>query len=152
MKIRQATNADIFAIKELVFGILKDFKLKSDLDSTDRDLDDLDAHYFKKQGWFCVLECGNKIVGSYGLSRVDDTLCELRKMYLDPEHRGKGYGKALLEDALKRASELGYKSVFLETASVLKDAVKLYVKYGFEPYQPAHLSPRCDQAYIKTLN
>jgi putative acetyltransferase len=152
MKIRRATNADISDIKELVFGVLRDYGLKPDPDSTDRDLDDLETHYFKNQGWFCVLECENRVVGSYGLFRVTDTMCELRKMYLDPKYRGKGYGKALLEDALRRASELGYKLAFLETASVLKEAIALYVKYGFEPYQPKHLSPRCDQAYITKLN
>lgn len=72
-------------------------------------------------------------------------------MYLSPECRGRGYGKRLLEDALGKASELEYQAVFLETASVLKEAISLYVKYGFEPFEAPHLSSRCDQAYIKII-
>lgn len=91
-------------------------------------------------------------MGCYGLFHVDQETCELRKMYLDPTCRGKGYGKMLLEDALQAASRLGYRIVSLETASVLKEAIALYRKYGFEPYDANHLSPRCDQAYRKTIN
>ncbi len=51
----------------------------------------------------------------------------------------------LLEDALLRARELGYQAISLETASVLQEAISLYRKYGFEPYEPERLSPRCDK-------
>ena len=78
-------------------------------------------------------------------------ICELRKMYLHRDYRGKGHGKWLLEHALAEARRLGFKSVTLETASVLKEAIRLYERYGFQPCRPAHLSPRCDQAYILEL-
>jgi putative acetyltransferase len=68
-------------------------------------------------------------------------------MYLLKSERGKGYGKLLLNHALLKARELGYKKVILETASVLKEAISLYQHYGFKRYYPEHLSGRCDQAY-----
>jgi len=74
-------------------------------------------------------------------------ICELRKMYLHRDYRGKGHGKRLLEHALAEARRLGFQSVTLETASVLTEAIRLYEHYGFHPYSPPHLSPRCDQAY-----
>ena len=77
--------------------------------------------------------------------------CELRKMYLHRDYRGKGHGKRLLEHALAEARRLGFKTITLETASVLTEAILLYERYGFHPYQPPHLSPRCDQAYILEL-
>ena len=75
--------------------------------------------------------------------------CELRKMYLRRDYRGKGHGKRLLDDALAEARRFGFQTVTLETASVLKEAIRLYERYGFQPYSPAHLPPpRCDHAYI----
>ena len=59
MKIRKATNADVSAVKDLVFGVLGDFGLNPDPNSTDRDLNDIETHYHKNQGWFCVLEYEN---------------------------------------------------------------------------------------------
>jgi len=72
-------------------------------------------------------------------------------MYLHRDYRGQGLGKGLLDNALADARRLGFASVVLETASVLKEAIALYESYGFTPYQPDHLAPRCDQAYILDL-
>jgi putative acetyltransferase len=77
--------------------------------------------------------------------------CELRKMYLRRDRRGKGLGKLMLEHALAEARRLGFGTITLETASVLKEAIGLYESYGFKPYTPAHLSSRCDQAYSLEL-
>jgi len=151
MNIRDASNADIPAIRELVFGVLKSYGLKPDPTTTDRDLDDIERSYFHGGGRFSVLEDEGRIIGSYGLWRIDDHECELRKMYLSAGHRGKGLGRLLLEHALRSAEQLGFWAVCLETASILKEARALYVKYGFMPYHPAHLSARCDQAYRKDL-
>lgn len=151
MMIRKASNADAPEIKGLVFSVLQSYGLQPDPSHTDADLDDIERCYFQARGWFAVLVDGADIIGSYGLCLVDDATCELRKMYLNPQYRGKGYGKQLLEDALAKAAELGYKTVTLETASVLREAIALYLKYGFEPYAATHLSPRCDQAYMKRL-
>ena len=68
-------------------------------------------------------------------------------MYLLPAFRGKGIGKFILEFALQKAKELGYKRITLETASALKGAIGLYKKYGFKSFNPDHLSARCDQAF-----
>ena len=68
-------------------------------------------------------------------------------MYLLRDHRGRGLGKRLLDHALANARQLGFKTVILETASVLKEAITLYERHGFTPYHPDHLSTRCDQAY-----
>jgi ribosomal protein S18 acetylase RimI-like enzyme len=67
-------------------------------------------------------------------------------MYLDPNFRRRGLGKQLLEYGLVKARELGFTQVTLETASELKEAVALYKSYGFEPFEPDHLAPRCDIA------
>ena len=47
--------------------------------------------------------------------------------------------------------QLGFTKITLETASVLKEAIRLYQSYGFEPYEPEYLSCRCEQAYALDL-
>ena len=153
MTIRRATNQDADAVRKLVFDVLRAYGLKPDPAATDRDLEDIEKNYFQNRGSFSVLEGpGGELIGSYGLLNITSDSCELRKMYLHPDFRGKGYGKMLLEHALLTAKNLGYERVTLETASVLQEAIALYKKYGFEPYTAEHLSPRCDQAYRKILN
>lgn len=151
-KLRPATNADRVQITDLVYTVLAEYHLKPDPDYTDADLRDIEQSYFARGGVFCVLEEEDgSIIGSCGLHPMQAGTCELRKMYLRRDYRGKGLGRMLLEDALARARELGFRRVTLETASVLKEAIRLYERYGFKPHTPEHLSHRCDQAYVLDL-
>ena len=151
-QLREATNADGEPIRDLVFAVLEEYGLKPDPGSTDADLGDIEQSYFARGGTFRVLEDQDgSVVGAYGLYPMENHTCELRKMYLRRNYRGQGLGRRLLDDALAKARGLGFESVVLETASVLKEAIALYERYGFAPYQPDHLSPRCDQAYLLEL-
>lgn len=152
-ELRPASNADSEAIKELVFQVLREYGLEPDPDETDADLNDIEASYLNSGGCFEVLvDSRGAVVGSIGLYPIDSATCELRKMYLSKQIRGQGQGRRLLEHALKRAKEIGFRRIMLETASVLKEAINLYRRYGFQPYQVPHLlSRRCDGAYFLDL-
>jgi putative acetyltransferase len=151
-KLRPATNSDCVHIVQLVYGVLREYNLKPDPASTDADLRDIESSYFQHGGIFLVLEAKDgTIVGAYGLYPLEEHTCELRKMYLHQAYRGRGLGRLLLEDALAKATELGFRKMVLETASVLKEAIALYKSYGFVEYPPKHLSSRCDQAYVLEL-
>lgn len=91
---------------------------------------------FQKDGAaYFVAEINGKIVGGGGIYPTDglpaDT-CELVKMYLLPEARGTGIGRTLIEKCLTHAKETGYKQVYLESMPELKQALKIYAKFGFE--------------------
>ncbi len=149
LTIRPATNRDAARIRELVFSVLDEYGLSPDPGSTDLDLDDVEASYFRPGGFFEVLlQSDGQIVGTVGLVPRQRGQAELRKMYLRPSARGRGSGKLLLDRALQKARELGFTEIWLETNSALKEAVALYRKYGFEPTETGHLAGRCDQAYL----
>jgi len=80
------------------------------------------------------------------LHPVSGSVCELRKMYLAPALQGRGVGRQMMDDMLSWVRESAFTEIVLETNSVLERARKLYAGYGFEPYQPEHLSDRCDMA------
>ena len=97
-----------------------------------------DALYelFQKEGAaYFVAELNGEIVGGGGIYPTDglaDDTCELVKMYLLPKGRGIGLGKTLIEKSLAFAKEAGYKKVYLESMPELKQALKVYAKFGFE--------------------
>ncbi len=151
-RLRPANNKDCEKVTELVYSVLKEYNLKPDPTCTDADIKDIEHSYFERDGAFYVLEeKDGPIIGAYGLYPVDKATCELRKMYLYNSYRGKGLGKLLLESALSKARQMGFKKMTLETASVLKEAISLYKSYGFVEYKPEHLSSRCDQAFMLEL-
>ena len=150
--IRPATNQDCTAIQQLVFGVLGEYRLNPDPDGTDADLNDVEVNYQAAGGCFDVLvdEAG-LVAGCVGLFPVSRSVCELRKMYLSRSVRGQGQGRRLLEHALAQAVKYGFARVELETASVLKEAVNLYERYGFRQCEPSHLTIRCDSAFYLDL-
>jgi putative acetyltransferase len=75
-----------------------------------------------------ALAGGGGIFPSEGLG--EDT-CELVKMYLDPQARGNGLGRRLIEKCLQFAKETGFRHVYLETMPELRKAVSVYEKFGF---------------------
>ncbi len=151
-RLRRASNNDCEAVTRLVYGVLKEYGLEPDPDVTDADLKDIEQSYFARGGMFFVLEDRDgSIIGAYGLYPLENQTCELRKMYLDKSHRRKGLGRFLLDSALAEARKLGFRRMTLETASVLKEAIALYKRYGFVEYEPEHMSARCDQAYMLEL-
>lgn len=96
-----------------------------------------DALYelFQKEGAaYFVAELNNEIVGGGGIYPTNglpaDT-CELVKMYLLPQARGKNLGRTLIEKCIAFAKEAGYKKVYLESMPELKQALKVYAKFGF---------------------
>ena len=93
------------------------------------------------QSAYFIAEMEGKIVGGGGVYPTEDLpqdTCELVKMYLLPEVRGIGLGRQLMERCLEIAKLNGFAQVYLETLPELKQALKVYEKFGFE-YQSAPL-------------
>lgn len=83
--------------------------------------------------YFVCLVAG-KIIGGAGVyptAGLPQGTCELVKMYLLPEARGKGWGKALIGKCIELAREKGYTSMYLETMPELEAAVHIYDRMGF---------------------
>lgn len=147
MKFRRATNRDVEAIRNVVFTTLREYGLAPEPGATDQDLGDVEGFYGAGKGYFEVCEDNGEIIATWGIAPLSDGCCELRKMYLLAAHRGKGIGRTMLDRAVAKARELGFEKIELETASVLKEAISLYRKYGFRPVEGRPVVPRCDQAY-----
>ncbi len=149
--VRAATNDDCARVRELVFEILDEYGLQGDPDGIDRDISDIESNFIDRGGIFEILENEEgKMVGTVGLYPLDDRRVELRKMYFVPEIRGKGRGKQILTRMIRIAADSGFKQIVLETASVLKEAIGLYEKFGFKETTDKH-APRCDRAYYLDL-
>ena len=152
ISVRSATNADCKNIQNLVFGVLHEFGLEPETGGTDADLSDIEIFYIKSGGLFEILEgADGNLLGTIGLFPLDEKTVELRKMYFVKSLRGRGFGKKMLERMIEKARELKFKRIYLETASILKEAVGLYEKYEFKPTREGMHSKRCDAAYFLDL-
>ncbi|MFN8388773.1 MAG: helix-turn-helix domain-containing GNAT family N-acetyltransferase [Bdellovibrionota bacterium] len=83
---------------------------------------------------YLVAKRDGKVVGGVGIIGMKgepDSVCELVRMFLSPEVRSTGLGQLLIETALMRAREYGYKVCYLETTTRMKAAQSLYERNGF---------------------
>ena len=62
-----------------------------------------------------------------------DEVCELKRLFVRPEHQGLGIGRTLVRRALDEAAALGYKAIVLDTLERLEGANYLYKSMGFTP-------------------
>ena len=123
----------------------------------DATTDTLFELFQKKGAKYFVAELDGKVVGGGGIyptNGLSGDTCELVKMYLLPHARGLGLGKTLIEKCLQAARENGFHKVYLETMPELKQALKVYQKFGFE-YLPGPMGNSghtgCSMWMIKEL-
>ncbi len=131
--IQQGDDADL---GKLIKTVLTEFKAnKPGTAYFDESTDHLSLVFENSRSAYWVVVDGDKIIGGGGIfptAGLPEETCELVKLYLYPEARGKGLGKSLMDNCIEKAQELGYKNIYLESMPELNQAVAMYEKMGFE--------------------
>ena len=143
-------RADAF---HLISDILAEYGLKCEPYGADRDVYDVELYYHNKGGEFWVVEREGEIVGTaayYPIGRGKNAV-EIRKMYILAASRGQGLGKFLLQELESKIADRGFDEIWIETATVLKEAVKMYENCGYQPATGVE-TQRCDRVYVKVLS
>ena len=150
--IRDWQPADREPAMELIRSVLLEYGLEPQPEGADRDVQQVEEAYWATGGEFWVIEQQGQIVGTaayYPIERGNHAV-EIRKMYLLPEVRGKGLGRYLLQVLETTIAQKGFYEVWIETASILKEAVQLYETSGYHPATGVE-TQRCDRVYQKPL-
>ena len=151
--IRSWKESDRQLAAEIIGSVLAEYGLRWEPQNADEDVLKVEEFYQQKGGEFWVVERQSKLVATaayYPIKRGNNAV-EIRKMYLLPEVRGQGLGTFLLKELEKRIAEKGFDEVWVETATVLKEAVILYEKNGYQPASGVE-TKRCDLVYVKAIN
>ena len=99
--------------------------------SLDKELADLGTYY--KGGALLIGLEDDKPVSTIAIKRVDDDICEAKRLYIKPDYRGKGYARILMNEMLERSRKLGFKEVtFTTKPEVMSIGYGLYKRMGFE--------------------
>jgi GNAT superfamily N-acetyltransferase len=141
--IRPATTAaDFAAFGVLVGEYVASLPFALDFQDIDTELADLHGLYGPPAGRAFIADADGVAVGCVGIRPLDPpAIAELKRMYLRPEVRGRGLGRALGEAALASAAELGYEIVRLDTIAEMVGAAALYRKLGFVEIGPYRHNP-----------
>jgi GNAT superfamily N-acetyltransferase len=88
-------------------------------------------HLLGPRGRLLVARANSEVVGVGALKPIDATVAEIKRMYVRPQARGQGTGRAILERLLADARTIGYRVARLETATFMREAHALYGSLGF---------------------
>ncbi len=117
----------------------------------EEELKDVAAKYSAPYGELLTAVENENVLGMVAYHRHSETRCEMKRLYVIPEARGRRIGERLVEEILIRAASAGYKEMVLDTITPLKAAIRLYQKYGFEECAPYYENPMPDVIYMRKV-
>ncbi|MBE9053904.1 GNAT family N-acetyltransferase [Nostocales cyanobacterium LEGE 11386] len=151
--IRNWEMSDRTRAASVISYVLSEYGLGWEPNGADKDVLQIEEFYLATGGEFWVIEHQSQLVGTgayYPIKRGTKAV-EIRKMYLLSSVRGLGLGKYLLQQLEAAIAARGFQQIWIETASVLVEAVKLYESNGYKPATGVETT-RCDRVYVKFLN
>lgn len=150
--IRDWHQSDRAPAAKVIGSVLAEYGLGWEPVGADRDVLEIANYYLATGGEFWVVESESRIVGTagyYPFHRGKQAV-EIRKMYLLPQVRGLGLGRFLLQELERAIAAKGFQQIWIETASILVEAIKLYESSGYKPATGVETA-RCDRVYVKNL-
>lgn len=138
---RQAESEQQIAfIRELFLEYAQSLSFSLCFQSFDTELAGLPGDYAPPDGRLLLAICDGQAAGCVALHKIDADVCEMKRLYVRPQFRGKGLGKVLGERVINEAREIGYKKLRLDTVKpMMRAAVAMYRQLGFQeiaPYRP----------------
>lgn len=116
----------------------------------DKELASLPGDYARPNGRLLFGSYRNELAGCVALHKLSSGICEMKRLYVRPQLRGNGFGRALAESAIKEARSAGYQRMRLDTVEpLMKDAVSLYRFLGFSEIAPYCSNPIAGALYME---
>lgn len=131
LELRRFEEADADAVWELHNRASNEVGAHAGNGPWDADLHAIGAEYLNAGGEFVVGLLDGKLVAMGGLRRVREGVAELKRMRVHPRFQRRGFGRSVLVSLERRARELGYRTLRLDTAVVQVAAQRLYEQAGY---------------------
>lgn len=115
----------------------------------DGEIENLNTKYGLPHGRLYIAYHNKQAAGCIALRRINESDCEMKRLYVKPEYRGSGIAKKLVNLIINDAKSIGYQCMLLDTLPNLKGAIKLYEDVGFYRIPPYNNSPIDDTVFMK---
>jgi len=115
----------------------------------DQELASLPGDYAPPEGRLLLAWYDSKVSGCVAMREITPEVCEMKRLFVRPEFRGKGIGRKLAIAILDEAITIGYKKMRLDTLPVMKEAITLYKSLGFKETEAYCYNPVAGAMYLE---
>jgi GNAT superfamily N-acetyltransferase len=129
LKIEIATDLD--AVRALWTEYWTSVGLPATFQDFGAELEGLPGKYSLPGGALALASIDGRPAGTVAIRPLTDTACEVKRLYVRPECRGRGIGRALMVWIIQCARDLGYSTMHGDTLPIMSDALRMYRDMAF---------------------
>ena len=150
--VQAESPAQVAQARELFLEYAKSLNFSLCFQSFARELAGLPGDYAPPEGRLLLAEYDGELAGCVALHKLEPHICEMKRLYLRPQFRGKGFGRVLADFIIAEGRQIGYRRMRLDTVEpVMKDAVAMYRRIGFREIAPYCANPIAGALYMELL-
>ncbi len=150
--LQAETPEQIAAARELFLEYARSLGFSLCFQNFDQELARLPGEYAPPQGRLLLAELPDapQAAGCVALHKLEENICEMKRLYVRPAFRGRGVGRALVDAVTAAAREIGYTRMRLDTIEPqMRAAVALYRELGFREIAPYRANPIPGALYME---
>jgi putative acetyltransferase len=140
--VQAASSDQVISARQLFNEYAAGLEFSLCFQNFDQEIAELPGKYSPPSGRLLLAFIGERMAGCIGLRKLDEETCEMKRLFLRPEFRGKGLGRELVSAVLHEARMIGYTRMRLDTLPGKMDsAISLYRAIGFRDISPYYNNP-----------
>ncbi len=140
---------------EMVKILFQNYQTELNVDlcfqSFEKELAGLPGKYGEPDGCILLLLKNNQSAGCIALRKMSQGVCEMKRLYIEPEFRGQGLGNMLVKELISCAQQKSYNKMRLDTLTRLKPAIGIYETFGFKEIDAYYENPLDEVLYYELV-
>jgi len=136
-------------VRELFMQYADSLDFDLEFQGFSQELATLPGHYAPPDGCILLAEESGRFLGCVALRPLEDKICEMKRLYIKPDYRGRGIGRILACSIIDRAREIGYAKMRLDTISTMQEARTLYYSIEFKNIKAYRYSPLDEPSFME---
>lgn len=147
--VRAETAEQLEWIRRLIEEYVASLPVDVSYEHVPDELSRLPGEYAPPRGELLLALVDGRPAGCVGLRPLEGDTCEMKRVYLRPEWRRRGIGRAMAEAIVQAARRIGYRKMRLDTIPSLKPAIALYRSMGFRVIAPYRVIPTSSAFFME---
>jgi ribosomal protein S18 acetylase RimI-like enzyme len=141
VRLDPAGSEDLSVVRALFTEYADGLGVDLSFQGFERELAELPGDYSPPDGRLLLAWDGTRPIGCIALRKLEDGVCEMKRLYVRPAARGAGLGRRMVAVLIDQARAIGYTRMRLDTLPSMGEAVGLYRSLGFVPIAPYRANP-----------